>query len=73
VAPEVGQGEPLRPHQDAPNLTAEEARILAAFLGGKSLTDLAAELNGGKKGGDAFALAARRVADILRRALSQAG
>jgi hypothetical protein len=45
---------------------------VAAFLGGKSPSDLAAELNGGKKSGDAYAQAARKVADILRRALGLA-
>jgi len=61
--------EPLRPHQDAANLTAEEAAIVAGFLAGRSPSDLAAALAGGKKSGDAFMLACRRVADVLRRAL----
>lgn len=60
---------PLRGQQDAEKLTPEEARVVAAFLDGKSPSDLAAELAGGKKSGDAYAQAARRVADILRRAL----
>ncbi|MEI7772467.1 MAG: DUF87 domain-containing protein [Chloroflexales bacterium] len=64
---------PLRPHQDAPALTAEDARILAAFLDGRSLSDLAAELNGGRRAGDGYAQAARRVAEVLRRALGARG
>jgi hypothetical protein len=68
---EGAQGAPLQAHQDAPNLTAEEQRIVAAFLGGKSPSDLAAELNQGKASGAGYAAAARRVADVLRRALGQ--
>jgi hypothetical protein len=70
---EGAQPAPLRGHQGAANLSPEEARIVAAFLGGKSPSDLAAELNGGKKSGDGYTQAARRVADILRRALGRTG
>ena len=69
VASEGAATVPLRRQQDGQNLTAEEARILAAYLSGKTISDLAAELAGGKKGGDAYAQAARRINDILRRAL----
>lgn len=61
--------EPHRTQQDAEKLTSEEARIVAAFLGGKSLSDLAAELNGGRKSGDGFNQAARRITEILRKAM----
>jgi hypothetical protein len=65
--------QPHRAHANAPNLTAEELRIVAEFLGGKSPSALATELNGGKRSGDGFNAAARRVADILRRALGASG
>lgn len=71
-APGGAKDEPHRAHPDAPKLTPEEARIVAAFLGGKSASELAAELNGGKRSGDGFNQAARRVADILRKALGGA-
>lgn len=67
------EGAPLRGQQDAVKLTPEEARIVALFLEGKSPSDLAAEMAGGKKSGDGYAQAARRVADILRRALVRSG
>ena len=62
---------PLRPHQDAAQLSPEEAGIVAGFLAGKSPSDLAAELAGGMKAGDAYARAARKVAEALRRALAR--
>lgn len=61
---------PLRPHQDAPKLTAEEAAIVGAFLGGKSPNQIAAEL-AGSAGGDAYRKAAARVAAALRKALGE--
>lgn len=64
---------PLRGHQNAANLTPEEARILAGFLAGKSPSDLAAELNDGKASGDGYIRAARKVADALRKALGARG
>lgn len=60
---------PHRAQQNTPNLSPEEARIVAAFLSGKSLSELAAELNGGKRSGDGFNQAARRVSEIIRKAL----
>lgn len=72
-ASEGAQASPLRPHQDAAQLTPEEAAIVAAFIGGKSASDLAAELAGGKKSGDAYMVAARKVAEVLRRALGGKG
>jgi hypothetical protein len=45
---------------------------VAAFVAGKSVKALAEQLNGGSSGGDGYAKAARRVADILRRALGGA-
>lgn len=62
---------PLRGRPDAVKLTPEEAQILAAFKSGKSASDLAAELAGGKKSGDAYKIAARKVAEILRKALAR--
>jgi hypothetical protein len=72
-ANEGAAGEPLRAHHSAVTLTAEELRIVALFLGGKTPSDLAAELAGGKKSGDAYKQAALRVAEILRRALGANG
>jgi hypothetical protein len=68
-ATEGAEREPLRDRSDAVNLNAEEARIVAAFKAGKSASELAAELAGGRKSGDAYAVAARKVAEILRKAL----
>jgi hypothetical protein len=67
----VGSGEPLQPHQDAEILTAEERSIIAAFLGGESVSDIAARLAGGKKGGHAYAQAAAVVSAALRKALGR--
>lgn len=53
-------------------LTAEDAHILALFLAGKGPGEIAEELAGGK-GGRAYQLAAARVADVLRRALTGKG
>lgn len=61
---------PLRDRCDAASLTPDEAKILAAFRAGKSASELAAELAGGKRSGDAYAVAARKVAEILRKALA---
>jgi hypothetical protein len=69
VGTEVGRGEPLRPHQDAIIWTPEEAAILAALKAGKMPGEVAAALCGGRKGGDAFAQAARKVAAVIQRAL----
>jgi hypothetical protein len=71
VGSEVATAGPLRAHQDAESLTAEEARIVAAFLAGKSATDLAIELAGGRKGGEAYQRAAATVAAALRKALKR--
>lgn len=61
---------PLRGRPDAVKLTPEEAQIVAAFKSGKSASDLAAELAGGRKSGDAYRIAARKVAEVLRKALA---
>ncbi|HMQ35738.1 MAG TPA: hypothetical protein PKD53_33845, partial [Chloroflexaceae bacterium] len=53
-------------------LTPEEAQILARFLAGESPGEIAEALAGGK-GGRGYADAARRVADVLRRALAGKG
>jgi hypothetical protein len=71
-APEGATAAPLRGRSNAAQLTAEEAQIVAAFVAGKSVKALAEQLNGGSSGGDGYAKAARRVADILRRALGGA-
>lgn len=63
---------PLPGHQDAGKLTAEEAAIVAAFIGGKSPAELAEQL-AGTKSGRAYVEAARRVAELLRRALGGRG
>ena len=63
---------PLPRHQGAAQLTPEEAGILAAFLSGKTPSELAEQL-AGTTGGRKYAEASRRVADILRRALGAPG
>jgi len=68
-APEGVGRSPLQAHQEAVNLTPEEARIVAAFLAGTTVSDLAAELAGGKRSGAGYIEASRRVAEILRTAL----
>lgn len=64
------EGAPHLPHQNAPEWTPEELRILAAFRAGKSASELAAELNGGKRSGNGYNEAARRIAEVLRKALA---
>lgn len=68
VGSEVGTRAPLRPRPDAEKLTPEEAEILAAFLAGKTVTDIAAEMSG-QKGGEKYQKAARRISEVLRKAL----
>jgi hypothetical protein len=55
-------------HQEAPEWTPEEARILAALKEGKSPGEVAAEL-AGTSGGRKYQEAARRVAELISRAL----
>jgi len=62
---------PVPAHSTASKLSAEESAIVAGFLGGKSPSDLALELTGGKKGGAGFQKAASTVASALRAALGQ--
>lgn len=52
--------------------SAEDARILALFLAGKGVAEIAEEL-AGQKGGRRYTEAAARVAEVLRRALAGAG
>lgn len=68
-ATEGADAAPLRPHQDAEKLTAEEAAIVAAFRAGKSPNQIAAEL-AGSAGGDAYRKAAARVSAAIRKALA---
>jgi hypothetical protein len=62
---------PLRGHCDAVQLTPEDAQIVEGFKAGKSASDLAQELSGGKKGGAAYQKASGVVAAALRRALGE--
>jgi hypothetical protein len=70
VGTEVGKQSPLPAHQDDQKWTPDELSILAAFKSGKMPGEIAEELAGGK-GGRKYQEEARRVADIIRRALRQ--
>jgi hypothetical protein len=61
-------GAPLPRHQEGQEWTPEEARILAALKAGKTPGEIAAEL-AGATGGRKYQEAARRVADVISRAL----
>jgi len=65
---EVGSSSPLPGHQDDQKWAPEELAVLAAFKAGKMPGEIAEELAGGK-GGRKYQEEARRVADIIRRAL----
>jgi hypothetical protein len=70
VGMEVGSSSPLPGHSDAQKWAPEELAVLAAFKAGKMPGEIAEELAGGK-GGRRYQEEARRVADIIRRALRQ--
>lgn len=65
---EAATGEPLPAHQGAPKWTTDEARIIAALKAGKSVGDIAADL-AGAKGGRRYQEAAKRVGDVIKRAI----
>lgn len=71
-ATEGAETTPLPRQQDAANWTPEEAAILAALRGGRTPGEVAAEL-AGAAGGRRYQEAARRVADIITRALGKGG
>jgi hypothetical protein len=63
---------PLPPHPNAAEWTPEEAAIIAALRSGKTPGEVAAGL-AGSTGGRKYQEAARKVADVIRRALVKEG
>jgi hypothetical protein len=57
--------------QQAKLLSPEAARLYAAWRGGKDVTELAKEENGGSTSGDNYKKALRRVNDLLREATQE--
>ena len=66
AAPEVATTEPLRTHQDAVKWTPEEARIVRLLAQGKGPREVVIEVFG-VKGGEAYQLAAAKVAAVIAR------